>query len=150
RRRWHSLRKSVVTRGRRLLGEVRRAIDPHLLRGAREAAVGPLDSGDGASCPGDEIPQPRPDAWFHAGTAFAILPVSVGFQPGTFGNVRLSTQTVAGTCPAQTLPACQSGGAASTDVRRRPSPTACDRQTRKYDLHHNLIRRLLIAVQASP
>lgn len=36
------------------------------------------------------------------------------------------------------------------DVRRRPPSTACDRQTRKYDLHHNLDKRSFpLAVLAS-
>jgi hypothetical protein len=48
-----------------------------------------------------------PDAWFHAETAFVILPVSLGFQPGTFGSTRLSVQSVAGVRLLQTLPVCQ-------------------------------------------
>jgi hypothetical protein len=85
----------------------------------------PLDSSDGASCPGDDTPAGEgPDAWFHAGTAFLILPVSLGFQPNTFGNAWLSILSVAGTCLAQTPPTCQGGGGS---VRRRPYPTVTDR-----------------------
>jgi hypothetical protein len=58
-----------------------------------------------------------------------ILPVSVGCQPGTFGNARLSIQTVAGTCRRKHRRYAKAVGAVSTDVRERPSPTASDRQS---------------------
>src|SRR5262249_37749534 len=117
--------KGVVSRGCRLLG------------GLGEPSTQTCSGRTGSGCLSGRLIQAMgrvarrcgPDAWFHAGTAFVILPVSVGFQPGTFGNARLSIQTVAGTCPAQTPPACQGGGAVSAGVRRRPPAPAWDRKT---------------------